>query len=204
MSAEEHAQGTASPSPQQYIPPRPGEPPRAYGALIAYALMPLATRSHSTLATQLGVARTTIYRYAKDNDWAARLEPWDRRQLVITTNAAREQVDELTEEVRALRQQVADVKAYAARAKASADLALSLGLTIGQKLLRRLQAITDEEVSKMTPRDLAALAALVPRLSESGLIALGELHGAHEYLAFLAEQAKAGAPAPPALDEAEA
>lgn len=202
MSEHDAAQGTQEPTPQSLMPQLDDEAPRAYAALVTFATMPLATRTHSALALKLGVARTTVYRWAERYDWAARIDVWDRRQLVLTTQAARAQVDELSGEVLQLRQKLADVKAYAARTKASADQALSISLRLGAKLLKRIESMTDEEIAKYTARDLAALGALVPRLAESSILALGELHGAHAYVAFLTEQLAAEAPV--ALDEAEA
>lgn len=191
---------------KQLVPQLPGEPARAYGALMAWVVTPPDERTLSGVARSAGTTRQSLARYRNDWSWDARVQPWDQANTAEQLRARAVQAAQREvvqgERERELERKAETVKAYAQRVEASANLCLTLALTIGQKLLDKLKRLTPQDLDKMSARDLAALLQLVPRLSEAGILALGELHGAHEYLEFLSQRDEETDPADP--DEAEA
>ncbi len=164
-----------------------GEPENAYQALLILAAKPAVTRTMSDVARACGVSKPTVGRWRDTWNWTRRLAAYDAATTdPVTGPLARiaaaadrpadpDARDEIVQQIRAYRSQVIE----------SADKIHAVAMRTLDQVMARLNGMTDQDVAKMSMRDLAALTNAALAAIKQAQECKGNFYGLTEFIAYL-------------------
>lgn len=164
-----------------------GEPQNAYQALLLYAATPPHQRNLSAVAKSCGVARVTPGRWRDTWDWNARLDAYDKAVSNPLSGPLTRALaaSERPPDAESRAEIDAQVRAYRAQVLESADALQVIALAALSRVSERLNALTPQEIEKMSIRDACALANTAMAAVKQAQASKGDIFGLTEFLTYL-------------------